>query len=127
MNDCELFELNPEPENEYEQFYKEQYQFFREYPLTNKEDSSVKRAMRIVYELESYAEFGQYELFEDIFIEQAPFSLLYSSFKKNYEKAFNEPFEELEEMFLEPLQLKLIGEFVSGVLKVAKAEFDSKE
>ncbi|MEH2980298.1 hypothetical protein PF046_19060 [Bacillus amyloliquefaciens] len=126
MDNYEMYELDPEPENKHEKFLKEQFQIFEEYSLINKKDSSVQRAMRIVYELKDYAEFAQYELFEDIFIEQTPFSILFNNFKKNYEKGFNEPFEELEEMFSEPLQLELIGAFVRGSLKAARAEFDKK-
>ncbi|MCY8497777.1 hypothetical protein P8917_10010 [Bacillus atrophaeus] len=124
MDDYDICQPNPEPENEEEKFYADQFRKFREYPLANKDASSVKRAMRVVYELESYAEYAYYELFEDIFIGQEPFSSLYACFKKDYEKEFGEPFEKLELMFLEPLQLDLIGAFVSGVLKAAREEFD---
>lgn len=124
MNDYEDYEPNPEPEIEEEKFYAAQFRKFREYPLANKDALSIQRAMRVVYELAPNAEYGFYELFEDIFIGQEPFSSLYACFKKDYEKEFGEPFEELELMCLEPLQLELIGAFVKGVLKAAREEFD---
>lgn len=80
--------------------------------------------MRIMSSIPSHVEAGAYSLFEDIFIEQEPFSSLYDCLKKDYEKELGEPFDELELMFLEPLQLDLIGAFVNGVLEAAQKEFD---
>lgn len=122
--DYEDYELDPEPENAEEKFYEDQFRKFSEYPLANKDDLSVQRAMVIVHELESYAEGGSYSLFEDIFIDKEPFSSLYACFKKDYEKQFGEPFDELELMFLEPLQLELIAAFVNGVLEASQVEPD---
>ncbi|MGO4979218.1 hypothetical protein SRCM101294_00785 [Bacillus amyloliquefaciens] len=113
------YDTDPEPENEEAAFYDKQFEIFRAYAASHQNDPGIQRAKRIVKVLGDYADT---RLYYDIFLETEPFQSLYVEFKKAYEKKFNEPFDDLELMFLEPLEDTLINSFVEGVSELIRNE-----
>lgn len=113
------YDTDPEPENTEQVFYDKHFEIFQAYAINHQNEPGIQRGIRIVRAL---GEDADTSLYSDIFIGTEPFQSLYTSFKLDYEREFDEPFEDLELMFMEPLEDALIEKFVKGISDIIESQ-----